>query len=77
MSSLSNWLSDFFVHPLCLNVGPTESGDRLLSGTDARGTQLQIAYTTTGTATDVIPYLIVVTKSVLKVSPGRNIIVEA
>ena len=77
MGDMGSWLSDFFVHPLCLNVGPTENGDRLLSGTDARGTQLQIAYTTTGTANNVIPYLIVVTKSVLKVSPGRNIIVEA
>ena len=77
MGDMGSWLSDFFVHPLCLNVGPTENGDRLLSGTDARGTQLQIAYTSTGTANNVIPYLIVVTKSVLKVSPGRNIIVEA
>ena len=77
MGDMATWLSDFFVHPLCLNVGPTENGDRLLSGTDARGTQLQIAYTTTGTANNVIPYLIVVCKSVLKVSPGRNIIVEA
>ena len=77
MGDMASWLSDFFVHPLCLNVGPTENGDRLLSSTDARGTQLQIAYTSTGTANNVIPYLIVVCKSVLKVSPGRNIIVEA
>ena len=77
MGDMGSWLSDCFVHPLCLNVGPTENGDRLLSGTDARGTQLQIAYTSTGTANNVIPYLIVVCKSVLKVSPGRNIIVDA
>ena len=77
MGDMASRLSDFYVHPLCLNVVPTENGDRLLSGTDARGTQLQIAYTTTGTANNVIPYLIVVCKSVLKVSRGRNIIVEA
>jgi hypothetical protein len=77
LQDAGHFMGDFFVHPLPLNVGATEGGDRLLSGVDARGTQLQLAWTTTGGGTNRIPMLLVVTKSVLKVSPGRNIIVEA
>jgi hypothetical protein len=76
LNSEASWLSDFFVAPLQLNL-TTETGDRLLSGTDASGTQVQISWATTGTAANVVPVLYVVCKSVLKIGANRQWSVEA
>lgn len=70
ISSPTSWASDFFVHPLRLNLA-TSAADRIMSGSDSRGTHLQIAYTSSGDSTAVYPQLWVLCTSTLQISAGK------
>jgi hypothetical protein len=72
MDTLAKWSSNFFVHANTFSY-PDEKDSHRLVGLSGRGNQIIGTWETTGSGGNVLPVVVIKSKSVLRVGAGKMV----